>query len=553
MKSVRHAISRRTLLRQVAPAGALLVGGVLLQACGGSNSNSNPAPTPQPTEPVKQTGALPTTVPVSTPTGVPVAAPPTSAPAATPAAGSSTAVPASATPVGKVAGDLQIWVGTNYQPSASMEKSAQNLQPHNAVVRVGDAYKKLHPEVGKLDFVVVPTTTDARLWTETAQAGGTIPHISWQHSFQIDDDVHKNWWVPLDPFVAQPNHYIKAGDPGSKVWIEEFYEIPTSTKRSIDGHLYVIPYDLITTFYYYNKDLFKKAGLDPEAAPKTWAEFEKIQQTLKDKGIGPTGHTSWWSDTQVAQMVFSSIADKVHPGGGPVLRKEVECAIKNGIWDYNTPMAADYLRILKAEVPFSDPDWASTALTADAWRQKFMTQQDAIMEDHTQLVGLLQSDPQLGFQWGAFSCPTITKETSQFSTGRPAPPIGGATSTQLAITTRAVKEEREALAVDFLMYFCTPENAALVIGELNNRLPNIKGVNVAEDLKGPLNAIANGYGEAAMFVYGDKVSRETDQKRADAIKLMRLGKADIPTTQKTIQDLQMQGALADIKQNNWSC
>jgi hypothetical protein len=53
--------------------------------------------------------------------------------------------------------------------------------------------------------------------------------------------------------------------------------------------------------------------------------------------------------------------------------------------------------------------------------------------------------------------------------------------------------------------------------------------------------------------YGDKVSRETDQKRADAIKLMRLGKADIPTTQKTIQDLQMQGALTDIKQNNWSC
>lgn len=550
MKEVTNAISRRALLRQWVPAGSLLAGAVLLQACGGGNTNS--ASAPQPTEPVKQTGGLPTTVPVSTPKSTSVTAP-TAAPKSTAVAEASASVPASATPVGKIAGDLKIWVGSNYQPSKSMVKSPQNLQPHNAVVRVGEAYKKLHPEVGKLDFIDVPTTTDSRLWTETSQAGGTIPHITWQHSFQIDDDVHKNWWVPLDPFVAQPNHYIKAGDPGSVHWIDEFYPIPTSTKKSIDGHLYVIPYDLITTFFYYNKDLFKKAGLDPAAAPKTWAEFVKVQQTLKDKGITPTGHTSWWSDSQVAQMVFASIADKVHAGGGPVSRQETECAIKNKVWDYSTPMAADYLRILKAEVPFADPDWASSAITADAWRRKFITQQDAIMEDHTQLVGLLQADPQLAFQWGAFSCPKVTKETSKYATGAPAPAIGGATSTQLAITTRAVREKKEALAVDFLMYLCEPKNAALVIGELNNRLPNIKGVDVSEDLKGPLDAIINGYGEAAMFVYGDKVSRETDQKRADAIQAMRLGKADIPTTQKTIQDLQMQGALADIKQNNWSC
>jgi ABC-type glycerol-3-phosphate transport system substrate-binding protein len=525
--------SRRVFLRRA----VTLAGAVLLQACGGT-----PAAAPKPTEPVKQTGALPTTVVQSAPTAVATTAP---APAATVAA----APAAAGRPAGKLAGDIQVWAGTNYQPSDSMEKSPQNLQPHDAVIRIGNEYKKLHPEVGKIDWIKVPTATDARLWTETSQAGGTIPHISWQHSFQIDNDVRKDWWLPLDDFVKEPNPYIQEG-PGSKAWIDQFFEIPTGTKKSIDGHLYVIPYDLITTFFYFNKELFTRAGIAD--VPKTWVEYEKVQQALKDRGITPNG-TIAWVDTQIAQMVFSSLEEKVHPGGGPVLRKEVACAIKNKVWDFETPMAADYLRILKSMVPFHDPDWASTAVTFDAWRQKFKTGQIAIYEYHTQLYGLLKADPEFKFEWGAFYCPTITKETSQFSTGRAAPPIGGATSTQLAVTTRARKEDRVALAVDLLQYLSVPANATLMIGELGNRLPNIKGVNVAEDLRGPLNAISNGYGEAAMFVYGDKVSQEVNKKRADAIKLMRLGKASIEETQKEIQRVQTEGALDDIKQNGWNC
>ena len=43
---------------------------------------------------------------------------------------------------------------------------------------------------------------------------------------------------------------------------------------------------------------------------------------------------------------------------------------------------------------------------------------------------------------------------------------GGATSTQLAITTRAQKEGRLEMAVDFLRFLSAPENASLMIGEL---------------------------------------------------------------------------------------
>src|SRR5262249_9627309 len=334
-------------------------------ACG-----SAPPAAPRPTEPVKQTGALPTTVVQSAPTAAPttVAAPaatsvpdPTGPGSPAPAAATRAPAPAAVKPTRKPAGDSQIWAGSNYQPSDRMEKSPQNLQPHDGVIRIGNEYKKLHPDVGKIDWIKVPTTTDARLWTETSQAGGTIPHISWQHSFQIDNDTRKDWWVPLDDFVKEPNPYVKEG-PGSKAWIDQFFEIPTSTKKSIDGKLYVIPYDLITTFFYYNKDLFSKAGIND--VPKTWVEYEKVQQALKDKGNTPNGPMGW-VDSQIAQMIFSSLEEKVHPGGGPVQRKEVACAIQKKVWDFETPMGADYLRILKSMVQYADPDWASTAVTFD--------------------------------------------------------------------------------------------------------------------------------------------------------------------------------------------
>ena len=51
-----------------------------------------------------------------------------------------------------------------------------------------------------------------------------------------------------------------------------------------DGKLYFIPTTLQGHVVYYNKKLYKDAGLDPEKPPTTWAELTKICNTIKAQG-----------------------------------------------------------------------------------------------------------------------------------------------------------------------------------------------------------------------------------------------------------------------------
>ena len=43
----------------------------------------------------------------------------------------------------------------------------------------------------------------------------------------------------------------------------------------IDGKYYGVPQNFATLLLYYNKDMFKAAGLDPEKPPKDWKELEE--------------------------------------------------------------------------------------------------------------------------------------------------------------------------------------------------------------------------------------------------------------------------------------
>jgi sn-glycerol 3-phosphate transport system substrate-binding protein len=59
------------------------------------------------------------------------------------------------------------------------------------------------------------------------------------------------------------------------------------------GNLLSLPFNSSTPVFYINKDAFKKAGLDPEKAPKTWKEFAAAAAKLKGSGQACVYTTGW--------------------------------------------------------------------------------------------------------------------------------------------------------------------------------------------------------------------------------------------------------------------
>jgi sn-glycerol 3-phosphate transport system substrate-binding protein len=61
----------------------------------------------------------------------------------------------------------------------------------------------------------------------------------------------------------------------------------------LKGNMLSFPFNSSTVLFYINKDAFKKAGLDPDKAPKTWAELISAAEKLRASGQQCTYTTSW--------------------------------------------------------------------------------------------------------------------------------------------------------------------------------------------------------------------------------------------------------------------
>ena len=66
-----------------------------------------------------------------------------------------------------------------------------------------------------------------------------------------------------------------------------------------NGQMMSFPFNSSTTVFYYNKDAFKKAGLDADKPPKTWPDVEAAAQKLKAAGEKCPLTTTWMTWVQL--------------------------------------------------------------------------------------------------------------------------------------------------------------------------------------------------------------------------------------------------------------
>ena len=145
------------------------------------------------------------------------------------------------------------------------------------------------------DYKVVPTFKGVYDESMTAAIAafrsGNAPHIL--QVFEVGTATmmaSKGATVPVgkvmqDAGVAfDPKAYIPA--------VAGYYTAP-------NGQMLSFPFNSSTTIFYYNKDAFKKAGLNPDKAPKTWPEVFAAAKKLKESGHSCPMTLAWQGWTQL--------------------------------------------------------------------------------------------------------------------------------------------------------------------------------------------------------------------------------------------------------------
>jgi raffinose/stachyose/melibiose transport system substrate-binding protein len=133
-------------------------------------------------------------------------------------------------------------------------------------------YEKAHPKV-KISIVTQSTDTLTSAFTTAAQTKSG-PDIATQWAtLPTLTPAWKGATVPISDYVPKSEW---------QNWI-------STAENTWEGKLWAMPQYLIGIPFVWNKQLFKKAGLNPNKGPKTWAEFLADAKKLKAKGITPFG------------------------------------------------------------------------------------------------------------------------------------------------------------------------------------------------------------------------------------------------------------------------
>jgi ABC-type glycerol-3-phosphate transport system substrate-binding protein len=107
-----------------------------------------------------------------------------------------------------------------------------------------------------------------------ATAGGTGPDIAgvWSHTLNALADL--NALTPLDELIA--------GEPEGLGWMDRFYPA-VADLMCHRGRIFGLPSMHMVSALYWNKTMFREAGLNPERPPRTLAEFDEYDRILTRK------------------------------------------------------------------------------------------------------------------------------------------------------------------------------------------------------------------------------------------------------------------------------
>ena len=155
-----------------------------------------------------------------------------------------------------------------------------------------DVIVKLATEfnAAQTQYKVVPTYKGS--YIDTMNAGiaafraGNAPHI--MQVFEVGTAT-----MMAATGAVKPVHVLMK-EAGEKFDPQAYLSAITGYYSTTKGEMLSFPFNSSSTVMWYNRDAFKKAGLDPMAPPKTWPEVFEAAKKLKAAGYATCGFSNAW-------------------------------------------------------------------------------------------------------------------------------------------------------------------------------------------------------------------------------------------------------------------
>lgn len=277
---------------------------------------------------------------------------------------------------------------------------------------MADEYSKSHPGV-TVKAVNIPSS-DLITKIQTSAKTDTLPSVAIMDLVSVPQVAQTGKLVDLKPLIDSAT-------------MSDIY--PALLDFGKDGDKqYAVPVSTNNLGYMYNKDLYKKAGLNPDSPPKTWEDLVTQAQQIKDK-TGEPGVELYTQAGDSGEGLTWNFQVSLWQAGGEFLSADNKTAA------FNTAAGKKALQFWV--------DLLNKGLAPRTQWGAFEKGNAGGAQEGAWMVGIWKSDPPFDFGTATVPYP---------SDGKPATNMGG----ERAVVFTSDEATQKASA-DFLTWFLAPE------------------------------------------------------------------------------------------------
>lgn len=145
-----------------------------------------------------------------------------------------------------------------------------------------DRFLETHPDI-EVVWQVEQLQAEGPMGESTelmAMAAETAPDVLYSDAKKIGTFKDQGFFLPLD------EHLARWAEENGRPFLGNSSADDVWGSAVQDGHVWAIPFRIQTLSIMYRRDLFTKAGLDPDSPPQTWDEFYRFARRLSDDTDG---------------------------------------------------------------------------------------------------------------------------------------------------------------------------------------------------------------------------------------------------------------------------